>query len=78
MFTEPPSAGTAGLSAHPVDIVLQVFQDPENAPLVVQKCKTFLEEIGRVHGMKMECAQPPVIWLFLHIALSLFFLVVLG
>lgn len=62
MFTEPAAAGTTGLSAHPVDLVMQSFQVPEDVPLLLKKCQGFLEEAMQVHGKTMEHANIPDIW----------------
>lgn len=70
MFTEPASAGTVGLSAHPVDLVMQSFQHAEDVPRLLEKCQGFLEEAMKIHGKKMEIANIPDIW---SVSLCIFF-----
>lgn len=62
LFTEPAGAGTTKTNAHPADLVLKMFQDPDQVGDVVLKCKNFLEEAFRVHGKRFECASVPDLW----------------
>jgi len=74
MFTEPASAGTVGLSAHPVDLVMQSFQRAEDVPRLLEKCQGFLEEAMKIHGKKMEIANIPDIW---SVSLCIFYITLL-
>ena len=62
LFTEPTAAGTTRMNAHPADLVLKMFQDPDQGNAVVVKCKNFLEEAMRVHAKRFECAPVPDLW----------------
>jgi len=62
LFTEPTGAGTTKTNAHPADLVLNMFPDPDRIGDVVLKCKNFLEESVRVHGKRFECAPVPDLW----------------
>ncbi|CAK9111498.1 Uncharacterized protein SCF082_LOCUS51755 [Durusdinium trenchii] len=61
LFIEPSTAGTSTVttSAHPVDLVLNAFNNPQTSEQTTNKLKNFLEEAMRVHGKKLECAVHP-------------------
>lgn len=59
LYVEPTAAGGSLSTAHPVDLVLDAFKDPEVSKITMNKLKVFLEEAMKVNSRKMECASSP-------------------
>ena len=75
LYVEPAYAGASLSTAHPVDLVLDAFKDPEVSKTTMHKLKVFLEEVMSVHGKTCEFADVPVPYVCFFLC-SLFFFVV--
>lgn len=60
LYVEPAYAGASLSTAHPVDLVLDAFKDPEVSKTTMHKLAVFLDELMSAHGKTCEFAAAPV------------------
>lgn len=73
LYVETAYAGASLSTAHPVDLVLDAFKDPEVSKTTMHKLQVFLEEVMNIHGRRMVIASVPVtcyvcfvVWFIFH------------
>lgn len=66
MFSETGSNQTGETPViHPADMLMQAFKDETSASETLTRMHTFLEEALKVHGMRLDEAMRPELFLLL-------------